>query len=240
MGGGQGRGQGLGRGGPGRGRGVNVWDQKDAQDGNNKSAAAEEVPPVEEKPDDKWDKAAEKTIEAQEQNGGGKQENQEGKQSHNASDAPEGPYQHNPTQNRVACYICGLFNHLTKDYRRIHCEICGFSNHTTYDCKRCVLWNTGPELCTAQVEDQSFFIEECIDPRAAREKENIAVIHVVQGQATGKQIEQQFMYLARSSSWKWNARQVGEKRFVMRFPNPKMILDWGQLKAFAMNEVDVF
>ena len=85
-----------------------------------------------------------------------------------------------------------------------------------------------------------FFIEECIDPRVAREKENIAVIHAVQGRATAKQIEQQFMYLAGSSTWKWNARQVGENRFVMRFPNAKMIMDWGHIKAFAMNDVDAF
>lgn len=80
-----------------------------------------------------------------------------------------------------------MTNHSTRDCRRFFCEICGFTNHTTYDCKRCVLWNTGSELCAAQVEDQSFFfIEECIDPRASREKECIGVINVLQGHATGK------------------------------------------------------
>jgi len=54
-----------------------------------------------------------------------------------------------------------------------------------------VLWNTGPELRAAQVEDQSFFfIEECIDPRISKEKENIAVISILEGHATAKQIEQ--------------------------------------------------
>lgn len=109
----------------------------------------------------------------------------------------------------MACENCGLFNHLTKACRRIISEICGFNNHTAYECKRCVLWNTGPEFCAAQVEDQSFFfIEELIDPRVSKEKECIAVISIVQGHATGKQIEQQFMNVAGSSSWKWNARQV--------------------------------
>jgi hypothetical protein len=36
---------------------------------------------------------------------------------------------------------------VTKDCRRILCEIYGYSNHSTYECKRCVLWNIGPELC---------------------------------------------------------------------------------------------
>lgn len=68
-------------------------------------------------------------------------------------------------QLRTACEVCGLFNHATKDCRRLFCEICGLHNHVTYECKGCVPWNTGPELCAAQVEDQSFFfIEESIDP----------------------------------------------------------------------------
>ena len=46
------------------------------------------------------------------------------------------------------------------------------------------------------MEDQSFFfIEECIGPRLAREKENIGVISIPEGQATAKQIEQQFILL---------------------------------------------
>lgn len=77
-----------------------------------------------------------------------------------ASDAP----QSDAISARVACDICGFFNHSTKDCRRNCCEICGFNNHSTFDCKRCLSWYVGPELCAAQVEDQSFFyIEECID-----------------------------------------------------------------------------
>ena len=76
---------------------------------------------------------------------------------------------------------------MTRVCRKVLCEICGFNNHTAYDCKRCVSWNTSPELCAAQVEDRSFFfIEELIDPRVSREKESIAVISIVQGHATRK------------------------------------------------------
>lgn len=142
-------------------------------------------------------------------------------------------------QDRVACDNCGMFNHATKDCRKVICETCGYSNHSTYECKRCVLWNTGPELCAAQVEEQSFFfIEECIDPRVSKEKECIGVINIIQGHASGKQIEQQFMYLVGSNSWKWNARQIGDNRFVMRFPNAGMVRDWSKCKALVMNDVD--
>lgn len=146
-----------------------------------------------------------------------------------------------PGQNRVACEICGLFNHATKDCRRLVYEICGYNNHTAYDCRRCVPWNVGPKLCAAEVDDQSFFfMEECIDPRMAKEKEIIGVISILEGQATAKQIEQQFMLIGGSSSWKWNTRQVGDKRFIMRFPNTKMVYDWIQFKGLAMMSADAY
>jgi len=46
------------------------------------------------------------------------------------------------------------------------CELCVYANHTTLDCKREPFWNVGPELCAAQVMNQSFFyIDENIDPK---------------------------------------------------------------------------
>jgi hypothetical protein len=144
-------------------------------------------------------------------------------------------------KNRIACEICGLFNHATRDCRRLICEICGYNNHTTYDCKRCIPWNTGPEHCAALVEDQSFFfIEECTDPRVSREKESIVVISIVQGHATRKQVEQELMHVVGSNSWKWNARQVSDNRFVIRFLNAMLVKDWSRFKAFAMGDVDAW
>lgn len=46
------------------------------------------------------------------------------------------------------------------------------------------------------------------------------------------------MSVVGSSTWKWNARQVGENRFVMRFPNAKMVVDWSKFKALAMESGD--
>ena len=106
------------------------------------------------------------------------------------------------------------------------CEICGLGNHVTYNCKRCLPWNYGPELCATQVEDQSFFfIDENIDPRLAREKDSTAIISILEGHATGKHIEQVFMNIHGSDTWKWKARQIGEKKFIMRFPNARKVRD---------------
>jgi hypothetical protein len=102
----------------------------------------------------------------------------------------------NSTSNqKIPCQKCGLYNHATKDCYRLFCEICEF-NHRTLNYKRCVPWNVGPELCAAQVEDQSFFfIEECIDTSVAKEKVSTTVISVIRGIVTAKQIEQEFMNL---------------------------------------------
>lgn len=98
--------------------------------------------------------------------------------------------------NRTPCEICGYFNHLTKDCRHQFCEICGVEGHTTYNCRRCIPWNAVPELCATQVEDQSFFfIEEDIDSRVAKEKDCTAIITVVDGVVSNKQIEQEFMFM---------------------------------------------
>jgi rubredoxin len=92
---------------------------------------------------------------------------------------------------RMACFVCGLKNHTTEECRRnLFCELCGFANHTTTDWKREPFWNVGPDLCAAQVTNQSFFyIDENIDPKASREKASTAIITVSRGVLTSKQIE---------------------------------------------------
>ena len=95
---------------------------------------------------------------------------------------------------KVGCSFCGLKNHTYEDCkRRAACELCGYNNHSSYESRREPLWNLGPELCTAQVPDQSFFfIDEHIDHKAAKEKASVALITVINGALTAKQIEMEF------------------------------------------------
>lgn len=119
----------------------------------------------------------------------------QGTQTH---DIPQSDNSH----GMIQCGKCGLHNHETKDCRRVMCELCGLSNHSIFDCKKGIPWNFGPELCVAQVEDQSFFyIDECIDSRVAQEKASIAVISVISGIVTAKQIELEFMNLIGVNAW---------------------------------------
>lgn len=136
---------------------------------------------------------------------------------------------------RTQCEICGMSNQLTKDCRRQFYESCGFGNHNTFNCAR-VAWNSGPELCATQVEDQSFFfIPERIDPKVSKDKESTVVITIVEGKASGRQIETELASVHGSDTWKWKARQVEDKKFIVRFPNPKMLSQWCHFKYLPMD-----
>lgn len=114
------------------------------------------------------------------------------------------------------------------------------NNHMVYDCKKCLPWNLGPELCATQVEDQSFFfIDELVDPRVAREKDSTTIISVMSGQPTSKQIEQEFMGLVGTSTWRWNAQMVREwsgfRNYVMRNVDAQLkIAPWSNVGAKGM------
>ncbi|CAN6320856.1 unnamed protein product [Urochloa humidicola] len=73
---------------------------------------------------------------------------------------------------KFGCNFCGLKNHSTEECKKKNaCELCGLNSHGAFDCRREPLWHFGPELCAAQVPDQSFFyIEEQVDVRALKEK----------------------------------------------------------------------
>lgn len=153
----------------------------------------------------------------------------------NQSHLPHVPLTSADTKTKIPCENCGMLNHTANECRRILCEICGFSNHSTYDCKRCLPWNVGPELCAAQVEDQSFFfIDECIDPRVALEKASTTVISVKSGTVNAKHIELEFMNLISADTWRWRARPVADGKFLLRFPTAKMVSEWSKLKFLTM------
>uniref|UniRef100_A0A0A9H1J6 Uncharacterized protein n=1 Tax=Arundo donax TaxID=35708 RepID=A0A0A9H1J6_ARUDO len=144
-----------------------------------------------------------------------------------------------PNPRSYGCNICGLKNHATTDCnRRNVCENCGLNNHRTIDCVREPLWNYGPEFCAVQVEDQSFvFIDECIYAKTYREMASTAVISVVSGVASAKNIEQEFRDILGSEIWRWHCKEIGPNKFTMRFPTAKMVKDWGHFKPLGMRSV---
>lgn len=105
---------------------------------------------------------------------------------------------------KPGCSFCGLRNHSTEECRKKNaCELCGLNNHNALECRREPLWNAGPELCAAQVPDQSFFfIEEQIDHKASKEKASTAIITVTNGEITSRQIEVEFRNILGPEYWR--------------------------------------
>jgi hypothetical protein len=63
-----------------------------------------------------------------------------------------------------------------------------------------------------------------------REKASTAIISVINGTLSAKEIEAEFRRIVGSDVWKWNARQIADGKFTMRFPNSKMVSDYSQFK----------
>jgi predicted nucleotide-binding protein (sugar kinase/HSP70/actin superfamily) len=86
-----------------------------------------------------------------------------------------------------------------------------------------------PELCAAQVHNQSFFfIDEQIDQRVLRERASLAIITVIKGELSAKQLEMEFRNIISAETWRWSARRVADNKYVMRFPNAKMVHEYSR------------
>jgi len=63
-----------------------------------------------------------------------------------------------------------------------------------------------------------------------REKASTAILTVINGTLSARQIEVEFRRIVAADIWKWNAKQIAENKFTMRFLNSKMVLDCSQFK----------
>lgn len=72
----------------------------------------------------------------------------------------------------------------------------------------------------------------------ARDKECTAIITITAGKATSKDVEKQFVNTQGTETWRWTTRPIGENKFIMRFPNAKMIKEWNFFPFIAMRFVD--
>jgi hypothetical protein len=140
--------------------------------------------------------------------------------------------------DRSGCAFCHFKNHLTKDCRHhFPCDICG----TIVMIMLCL---TAKNACHGILVRNFvlhklrikvfFYIEERVDNRMIKEKSSTAIITVVQGNVGEKQIELEFMNMLGNNLWRWSARSMGDNKFVMRFPDPKMIGDLGYFRPLGM------
>jgi len=86
-------------------------------------------------------------------------------------------------------------------------------------------------VCCSDPESEFVFhIDEHIDQKTSRDRSSTAIITVVRGELTAKQIELEFHNIICHEYWKWSAKALAKNKFAMRFPNAKMVHDYSKFK----------
>lgn len=138
----------------------------------------------------------------------------------------------NPTQSDapLECYKCGSKEHRVQfcPKNKIICKRCGKTGHESVQCYTKLLNEYVAPLCATQVEGQSFFcIPDCPSDVNLKERSSTAIIRVISGSVSAKQLEQEFTETLGANVWRWTIKKLDDKCFTMRFPNAQSIKDWG-------------
>jgi hypothetical protein len=117
------------------------------------------------------------------------------------------------------------------------CCVCKENGHNAQDCRRGNLqMHQGVQdvgelsgyvasLCATQVEGQAFLcIPDCPSKIHVRDRATTAVVTVIKGVVTSRQIEEEFTRIL-PKNWRWTARRVADNMFTARFPNALTIKD---------------
>jgi hypothetical protein len=97
-------------------------------------------------------------------------------------------------------------------------------------------WEFISPFCGLSAYGQGFhFIESTSNEEGIKDMSTTALVTVTSGQATARQIENEFKLKAGpNSSWRWFAKRVGEGKYQMRFPNVQTIEDLAHFTEMRM------
>ncbi|TVU01395.1 hypothetical protein EJB05_53164, partial [Eragrostis curvula] len=139
----------------------------------------------------------------------------------------------------TGCFKCGNKGHAAQACPNpMRCDKCGAFGHAGEQCKSRKLWEYVAPMCATQVEGQGFFcIPDCPSDINLKERSITALITVVSGSVTSREIETEFKELLGSNAWRWIARMVEDNKFTVRFPTAQMIKDWGRFRPLGMRSV---
>ncbi|KAE8792844.1 hypothetical protein D1007_32623 [Hordeum vulgare] len=111
--------------------------------------------------------------------------------------------------------------HLPVCCPRAICGRCGIHGHLAPICNTVLPWECVAPMCGFQAEGKGFFyIHDHSTPSETTDRNRFIVISVVEGHASGRQLEEFFnSYI--NTNWRCSARSIGPNTFVMRFPSPR-------------------
>ncbi|KAE8799660.1 hypothetical protein D1007_24906 [Hordeum vulgare] len=119
------------------------------------------------------------------------------------------------------CVTCKDPGHLPVCCPRAVCGRCGIHGHLALICNTVLPWECVAPMCGFQAEGKGFFyIHDHSTPSQTTDRNRFIVISVVEGRASGRQLEEFFnSYI--NTNWRCSARSIGPNTFVMRFPSPR-------------------
>jgi hypothetical protein len=130
-----------------------------------------------------------------------------------------------PKFRNVTCYNCGELGHYVGLCTRVkRCFICSKTGHHM---DNCLMWYS--LLPTAQYWGSAnpglgFFHVEVEGPEAVQwlNMDNVGVVVVKEGEISAEELEKNFNDMWKVN-WFWQIRQIGPKKFLVRFPPSKRI-----------------
>ncbi|KAI5003917.1 hypothetical protein ZWY2020_031160 [Hordeum vulgare] len=119
------------------------------------------------------------------------------------------------------CVTCRDPGHLPVYCPGAVCGRCGIHGHLAPICNTVLPWECVAPMCGFQAEGKGFFyIHDYSTPSQTTDRNRFIVISVVEGHASGRQLEEFFnSYI--NTNWRCSARSIGPNTFVMRFPSPR-------------------
>jgi hypothetical protein len=215
MGDGGGRfGGGRGRNHPSRGRGRNVWQRDDAAQTSSTNLRGSNS--HSQQSNDRWEAAAwesEKRRQEASSKAGGNTGTAQGAGASSLMAAGD------PTP----CLNCNLAGHYTARCPTIRCGRCKKLGHITQICQTILPWECTPSMCGFQAPGRGFFyMPDLSSSKLIKERATSVVITIIEGNATGREIEQSFNLIF-GDSWRCTARAIGPNQYTMRFPTPREV-----------------
>ncbi|KAE8818442.1 hypothetical protein D1007_03563 [Hordeum vulgare] len=119
------------------------------------------------------------------------------------------------------CVTCRDPGHLPAYCPRAVCGRCGIHGHLAPVCNTVLPWECVAPMCGFQAEGKGFFyVHDYSTPSQTTDRNRFIVISVVEGHASGRQLEEFFKSYI-NTNWRCSARSIGPNTFVMRFPSPR-------------------
>lgn len=96
------------------------------------------------------------------------------------------------------------------------------------------------QFCGSVAPGQGFFyIEDTPGDQKVKDVTTLALIEVVKGEATARQIEGEFRTLAgEGSTWRWYTKRIGEKKFQMSFPNVQTLATTSHFREMKLRSME--